>query len=173
MSSVLALDCSSYVGWAFFSSAGAKPKCKTWVKQGLWNSDDYAPYFLEFEKWLEDMLTVFSPDVVAFESPIVVGRGSWGDGRGNDENNIRRLIGIVSVAELVAARRNLRRFEVHNQTAKSFMGIPGRKPSDMSKKDYKDLMTIEMAKRGYECADDHQSDAAAVALVVYDMLGET
>jgi hypothetical protein len=172
MTSILSLDCSKYVGRSYFASAGAMPRCNTWVAQGLWDSDDYAPYFLAFEKWLDDSLMVFKPDVLAFESPIVVARGGWGDGRGSDENNIRRLIGIVSVAELVGARRNLRRFEVTNSTAKSFAGVPTRKPGGMSVGQYKDLMVIAMTALGYSVADSHQADSCAVARVVFDMLGE-
>ncbi len=160
MTSILSLDASKYVGWAMFSSADSKPQCRTWVAHGLWNSDDYAPYFLAFENWLLDMLAIFKPDVLAFESPIVVARR---DGRGSDENNVRRLIGIVSVAELVCARRGLRCFEVHNQTAKAFVGASSRKD--------KDAMIVAMTALGYEVGDQHQADAIAVALCVYSDLG--
>ncbi len=161
MTSLLAIDASKYVGWAFFRSADDKPKCRTWVARGLWDSDAYADYFAEFEKWLIEMLDVLQPDVFAFESPIVVPRR---DGRGSDENNVRRLIGIVSVAELVCARRGLRCFEVHNQTSKAFVGMPRGKD--------KDGMVVAMTARGFDVGDSHQADAAAVALVVYDELGE-
>lgn len=167
MTSVLALDASKYVGHAYFKSAQALPVCRTWVAHGLWDSDNYAPYFLAFEKWLIDMLTVLQPDVLAFESPIVIGRR---DGRGSDENNIRRLIGIVSVAELVAARRNLRCYEIHNQTAKSFVGVINRKPPDMTVAQYKSQMVTAMTNRNFAVADSHQADACALALVVFDML---
>lgn len=162
MTSLLSIDASKYVGWAFFRSAGDKPKCRTWVAQGLWNSDDYAPYFLAFETWLTEMLDVMQPDVFAFESPIVMPKR---DGRGSDENNVRRLIGIVSVAELVCARRNLPCYEVHNQTAKAFVGASSRKD--------KVEMMVRMTERGYDVADQHQGDACAVALVAFDQLGET
>lgn len=161
MASLLSIDASKFVGWAFFKNAADKPLCRTWVAEGLWNSDDYAPYFLAFEKWLEEQLMVFRPDIFAFESPIVVPRR---EGRGSDENNVRRLIGIVSVAELVCARRKIPCYEVHNQTAKSFVGLQRGKD--------KDGMIVAMTQRGFSVADSHQSDACAVALVVYYQLGE-
>src|SRR5258708_20647079 len=107
MTSLLAIDASKFVGWAHFASPTAMPKCRTWVAQELWNSDEYAAYFLEFEEWLNGMLSLLQPDVFAFESPIVVATGGWGDDRGSDGNNIRRLIGIVSVAELLCPPRQL------------------------------------------------------------------
>lgn len=156
MPSLLCLDASKYVGHAFFASADALPMCRTWVAKGLWNSDDYSPYFLAFETWLIEMLTVLQPDILAFESPIVVPRR---DGRGSDENNVRRLIGIVSIAELVAARRGIRCYEVHNQTSKAFVGASVRKD--------KNAMIVAMTNRGFSVADHNQADAAALGLVVY------
>lgn len=167
MTSVLTIDASKYVGWSFFASADAKPKCRTWVAEGLWNSEDYTPYFLAFEGWLEEMLTVIDPDVFAFESPIVMPKR---EGRGSDENNVRRLIGIVSIAELVCGRRKRNGgkpdcYEVHNQTAKAFVGASSRK-------DKVDMIT-RMTALGFDVADQHQADACAVALVTYDQLGES
>ena len=130
------------------------------MAEGLWNSDDYAPYFLAFETWLNGMLDVMQPDIFAFESPIVVPRR---DGRGSDENNVRRLIGIVSVAELICARRKTPCYEVHNQSAKAFVGMPRGKD--------KNGMIVAMTQKGFSVADSHQSDACAVALVVYDQIG--
>ena len=161
MTSLLAIDASKYVGWAYFRSADDKPRCRTWVATGLWDHDDYAPYFIEFEKWLEGMLTFTSAEILAFESPIVVPRR---EGRGSDENNVRRLIGIVSIAELVARRRGLGCREVHNQTAKAFAGVSSRKD--------KVGMEVAMTALGYEVADQHQADACAVARVVFSDLGE-
>lgn len=163
MTSILSLDASRYVGWSFFASPGAKPKCRTWVAPaGIWQSEEYAPYFLAFENWLIDMLAVLQPDILAFESPLILPRR---DGRGSDEGNIRRLIGIVSVAELVAARRGLPCYEVHNQTAKAFIGVSSRKD--------KDGMIVAMTERGFSVADQHQADACSVALVVFEDLGLT
>jgi predicted nuclease with RNAse H fold len=164
---LLGLDCSLYIGWALFKGPAALPYCRTWkAPQIIWRSDDYAPHFLAVEDWLTDMLVTHQPDVVAFESPVLMGRR---DGRGSDENNIRRLIGIVSVIELVVARRNrdfnlgVRCVEIHNSTAKAFMGLARGKN--------KDGMIAAATARGFSVADQHQADAAAVGLVAYDHLG--
>jgi hypothetical protein len=164
VTSLLAIDASKYVGWAYFRDPADKPLCRTWVADGLWDSDDYGPYFAAFEGWLRDMLVVHRPGVFAFESPIVASRGGWGKGRGSDENNVRRLIGIVSVAELVCARRGLRCMEVNNKSAKAFAGVSRFKD--------KDGMVVAMTALGYEVGDSHQSDACAIARVVYSQLGE-
>lgn len=172
MTSVLSLDCSMYVGHAFFRAAGAKPVCDTWVATGgAWKSDDYGDYFLKFERWLVKMIAVRKPDVLGFESPIVVPRGmSWGDKRGSDENNMRRLIGVVSVAELVARRAGLRCIEVHNSTAKHFMGVSSRRLEGESPSQYKDRMIVAVTNLGYGVADHHQADAVAVGLCTYDTI---
>jgi hypothetical protein len=67
------------------------------------------------------------------------------------------------VAELVCARRALRCFEVHNRTAKSFVGLPPEKD--------KDAIIVAKTALGYEVGDQHQADACAVARVVYSDLG--
>lgn len=168
MTSLLALDISMSCGHAYFSSPMAAPRCGTWPSEVIWNSDNYGAYYVAFEDWLLGMLNVMQPETLAFESPIV---GGWGSGRGNDQNNMRRLIGVCAVVELLAKRRRLPCYEVDNQVAKSFMGVPGRRPKDMSKGQYKNLMVAAITTRGFDVADDHQADAAAVGLVVMVDLG--
>lgn len=145
------------------------PRCGTWVGKDSWLSDAYGSYFAEFEEWLLGMLVVTKPDILAFESPILLQRQK---GRGTDEQQVRRLVGVVSVAEKVAYQRNIRCEEAHNQTSKAFMGVSGRRPEGMTKGEYKDQMLLAMVNRGYACADSHQADSCAIALVVYSMLGE-
>jgi len=146
------------------------PKCGTWTARDTWLSDEYGSYFAEFEEWLEDKMAVMQPDILAFESPLLLQRHK---GRGTDEQQVRRLVGVVSIAEKVAYQRKRRCEEVNVQVAKSFFDIPGRRPEGMSKNEYKDLMLNVMTQRGFACADNHQGDACSIALVVYDMLGET
>lgn len=162
MTSLLALDASKYVGHAFFEGPLVRPKCGTWVAHGaLWDSDDYSRYFVAFEDWLTSILAVLDPEVLAFESPLILPRRA---GRGSDQNNIRRLIGIVSIAELVAAKRGIRCMEVSNQTAKMRMVGTAWKTT-------KDDMIVAATRMGYAVADQHQADAVGVAVVCYDELG--
>lgn len=168
MASLLALDASKFVGWSLWASPVDKPHCRTWEAVSAWNTEDYGPYLFEFKTWLTGMLDLHRPEVLAFESPIVV--ASWGKGRGSDENNIRRLINVVGIAELMAYERNLVCVEVNNQTAKAYVGVSARR-SGMSDAEYKGQMINAMTKRGYRVADSHQADSCAVALVAYDDLG--
>ncbi len=167
MVSILSLDASRSCGWSYFSGPTAMPKCGTWMARDTWLSDEYGFYFTEFEEWLEGILDLMKPDIVAFESPLLLQRQK---GRGTDEQQIRRLVGVVSIAEKVAYQRKKRCEEVNVQTAKSFFEIPGRRPEGMSKGEYKDLMLLEMTNRNFPCADSHQADACSIALVIYDML---
>lgn len=168
MTSILGLDCSKFVGRAFFRSADDKaPLCKTWQAKDTWLSEDYGSYFAETEEHVVDLLMTFNPEVVAFESPLLLARI---ENRGTDEQNIRRLVGVVSIIEKVCHQRGVKCMEVNVSTAKSFMGVPTRKPKDMSWGDYKSLMIIAVTEFGYEVADSHQADAIAVALCVYSDL---
>lgn len=167
MASLLALDASKFVGWSLWKSPADKPHCRTWEAVSRWDTEDYGPYLFEFKTWLNGMLDLHKPEVLAFEAPIVA---SFGKGRGSDENNMRRLISVVGIAELIAFERDLVCVEVHNQTAKAYIGVSARR-GNMTIAEYKDLMVIAMTRRGYRVADSHQADACAVALVAYDDLG--
>lgn len=169
MTSILGLDCSKSVGRSYFASPDAKPLCATWKARDSWSSAEYGGYFSEFEEWLLGEISVFKPDVLAFESPILV---AGVPGRGTDEQQVRRLVGVVSVAEKVAYNLKLRCYEIHNQTAKAFSGVPGRRPPGMSVADYKNLMVVAMTRLGYSVADSHQADSCAISRVVYSDLGE-
>ena len=123
--------------------------------------EDYGKRFAAFHDWLCDMLTTFEPEVLAFEGPVLPrGGGSFQ----TTEHTLRTLIGLVSVAELVANLRGIRCFEVNVSSAKLALTGNGR----AEKRD----MVIAATERGWAVADDHQSDACAVALVVWDQLGE-
>lgn len=132
-------------------------------------SDDYGPYFDEAEKFVVDEITVFNPDIVVFEAPLLLPRR---DGRGTDEQQVRRLVGVVSIIEKVAHQMKRECREVNVQDTKAIADIPSRKPKEMSYSQYKDLMTVAMTALGYECADSHQADACACGRVVYSDLGE-
>ena len=163
MPSLLSLDCSTSVGWSFWTSADAMPRCGTWKAPKSWSIEDYGKRFQHFHDWLCDMLTTMQPEMLAFEGPVIP-RAGMRDLK-TSEHIMRTLIGLVSVAELVANLRGIRCFEVHVSTAKSVLTGNGRAD--------KTDMIAEAVKRGWPVGDDHQADACAVALVVYDMLGES
>lgn len=154
MRGLLALDCSTHVGWAYFSASGAAPRCGTWRAPPAWAIEDYGGRFKAFHDWLADMLTTMQPEGLAFESPLLP-RGSMN--MQTTEHTLRTLIGLVSVAELIAKLRDLRCFEVNVATAKKELAGSGR----AEKRD----MLIAATNRGFPCADDHQADACAVGLV--------
>ncbi len=97
MTSVLGIDASKAVGSAYFASSTAMPKCATWHGSDSWLSDSYGRFFVEFEDWLIDAIRVLKPDVVVFESPLLIQRPD----RGTDEQQVRRLVGIAAIIEKV------------------------------------------------------------------------
>lgn len=162
MPSVLALDCSSHVGWSFFASADSTPKCGTWHMPKSWNVQAYGKRFVALHHWLADMITRFEPDILCWESPILP-RAGMRDLKVT-EDTLRTLVGLVSICELVAELRQLRTFEVHVATAKK--RLTGDARAD------KKAMVLAATRLGFPVSDDHQSDSCAVALVVYDALEE-
>lgn len=159
MPRLLAIDCSSHVGFAFFASPTATPKLGTFKLPKSWAQENYGPRFKAFHDWLCDVVTTFEPEVLAFEGPFLP-RGS--SSFSSTEHTLRTLIGLASIAELIANLRNLRCFEVNVSTAKKRLTGDGRAQ--------KNDMIIAATALGYEVANDHEADAIAVALTVFDML---
>jgi Holliday junction resolvasome RuvABC endonuclease subunit len=137
------------------------PKLGTFTLPKSWAPENYGPRFKAFHDFLCDAVTTFEPDVLAFEGPFLP-RGT--SAFSSTEHTLRTLIGLATIAELVANLRGLRCFEVNVSTAKLFFTGNGR----AEKKE----MLAEAWRRGWQCADDHQSDACAVACVVYGHLEE-
>lgn len=159
MPSLLALDCSTFVGFAFFSAPDARPKCGTWKAPKAWVIEDYGRRFAAFHDFLADTLTTMQPDALAFESPILP-RGTMS--MQTTEHTLRTLIGLVSIAELIARLREVRCLEVNVATAKKALTGNGRAE--------KSDMVAAATNRGWAVADDHQADACAVALVAMETL---
>lgn len=153
---LLALDTSTFVGWALFPADGAAPTCGTWRAPAAWSADDYGGRFKSFHDWLCDMLTTLEPDMLAFESPVLP-RGSMN--LQTTEHTLRMLIGMAAIAELVAKLRAVPCVEVNVATAKKALSGNGR----AEKAD----MLAAATQRGFACKDHHQADACAVALVAY------
>lgn len=162
MPSLLSLDCSTNVGWSFWTSADAVPRCGTWKAPPSWSIEDYGKRFKAFHDWLCDMVTTMQPDMLAFEGPVIP-RAGMRDLK-TSEHIMRTLIGLVSVAELIANLRGIRCFEVHVSTAKISLAGNGRAD--------KNDMVIAAVNRGWPVANDHEADSCAVALTVYDMLSD-
>lgn len=153
---LLALDTSTYAGWALFPAGGAVPRCGTWRAPKSWAPEDYGPRFKAFHDFLCDMITVHQPDVLAFESPVLP-RGSAS--MQTTEHTLRLLIGFAAIVELVATLRGLQCVEVNVATAKKALTGNGRAE--------KDDMVVAATRRGFPVGDHHQADACAVALVAY------
>lgn len=153
---VLALDISTSVGWALFAGEKRVPRLGTWRAPPA-QVGDYAKRCVAFETWLNDFTCLDKPDVLAFESPIFV---KWSSDLATNEHTIRTLIGLATVAEMVAWRLKVRALEVHSQTAKKRLTGNGRAKGDD--------MIVAAVKLGFVVANDHEADAIAVGLCAYD-----
>jgi Holliday junction resolvasome RuvABC endonuclease subunit len=162
MPSVLALDCSTNVGWALFDGPHAAPRFGTWRAPSAHLHDNLGRAFVALEAWLVDMVRVHQPDVIAFEAPIMPFVQRREDHHSSPDV-VRLLVGLVSIVELVATRSRLRCIEVPVPTAKKRMTGSGW----ATKRD----MVNAVVKLGHLVEDDHQADAIAVALSTYDHLG--
>ena len=161
MARVLALDCSTNVGWAVFERPAGPVRFGTWRGPKRFLQSEYGRSFVALEAWLVDQLTRYVPDVVAFEAPIMPFAGFIEQRSSLD--TVRLLVGLATVVELVTVRAGARCIEVPVPTAKKRVCGTGR----ATKRD----MINAVVKLGHLVEDDHQADAIAVGLAAYDHIG--
>lgn len=145
MRSILALDISvEGCGWA----AGAPDGDPRFGTVRLPNrGQDMGATGCAFEKWLDAMMVVEKPVVVAFEAPLLIGPRTH-------FQTARKLMGLAFLCETIATRHDARCYEENNATLKKWFAGHGRaeKP-DM----------IAVAKRyGWDVQDHNAADACAL-----------
>jgi Holliday junction resolvasome RuvABC endonuclease subunit len=158
----LGLDLGLAVGWAVFKGAEAKrPQLGTFDLPEA-PVDRPGRRYLALDEWVDNMILVCTPQLVAFEAPIVpIDKRAWH--LDTDAATVRFLIGLASIVELVAYRRNVRCIEVAVPTVKNRMtGNQWAK---------KRQVVAAAVKAGYRIADAHQADACGVALAAFDHVG--
>lgn len=155
---LLALDCSTHVGWAFFDSFGAVPDFGTWHAPRTRNRDDYAFEWTAFEDWLAHRLDKLAPDVVGFEAPIIPRVRTFQKARA-----IRLSWGFAYAVETMCKRRRLRCIEANPSTVKAVFAGHGRAK--------KDRMVGAAIRRDWLVEDHNQADALGVALAAYEHIG--
>ncbi len=163
---VLALDIATRLGFAVFEGRDdGSPRFGTYVLPKVLDKDDIGTRTLALRRWLRDQISVVRPDVVAFEAPWVPREGGTG-ATFIDGSVVRLLVSLAGEAETTAKECGVARImEVSSASAKVALAGTARLGKDRKK-----LMVIAGTRRGWRISDDHQADAGAVALVVYDSL---
>lgn len=151
---LLALDLATNTGVAFW-----RPGYKVVLKtiQLPFRGDDLGPGFLKLEDVMEMALRDNQPISVVFESPILM-MGRKDDNKPTTTiQTVRKLVGLVAVAELIATRHGSPVMEVSvSAWRKHFLGRTPRK--DTAKTD-----TIAMCRLlGLDPKDDNQADAFGI-----------
>ena len=120
---LLALDLSTHVGWAFFAHRSAPPLLGTWdaPRRAKSARDHYGSMFVDFEKWLAQMLSDHRPHVVAFEAPILPRTRVF-----QKQRAIRMSYGFAASAEKVAHLERLRCVECHPSMVKVALASHGK-----------------------------------------------
>lgn len=155
MSTVLGLDLSTRTGWAVFHE-DELPLCGTERLPKVFDPDDYGKRTVHLWHWLGGMIDRFKPTLIAMEAPFIP-RLRTNTSLVTTEQVLRLQISLACVIELVAGLHKIECTEVSAITAKKTLTGNGRAE--------KAEMVIEASRRGWRVADDHQSDACAVAMV--------
>jgi Holliday junction resolvasome RuvABC endonuclease subunit len=175
---ILGLDLSTNVGWCLWEGDGPSI-CRTERLPKAFAPEDYAARTWPLMEWLEGQLMVLKPEVIAFEAPFIPmapvndKNASLDGGKASfvtTQHTLRLQISLANTIETTAKKHGIRCFEVATSTAKKALTGFGRAPNGVKGWDWGDEMVIAATKRGWKVGDDHQADAAAVALVVFQDL---
>ena len=149
MKSILAIDCGTVSGAAGGSPAAA-PVLHTWRGSNLDGPEEFGARFDRFEEWLDDLVAIHQPDMIAFEAPLV----ARGPNLATSHATIRFLFGLAAIIEKRAHQLGIRCEEVNVQSVKLHFAGHGH-----AKK-------YEIAERcralGWQPKNEHEADAAAV-----------
>lgn len=114
---VLALDLSTYVGWAIDASEpGAPPIMGTERIPPVADGEGYGLTFFRFRHWLSMAISVHQPALVAFEAPLLAS----GVAGHSTEMTGRLLIGLAAHCEEVCFAQNREVVEGNLQSVRKF-----------------------------------------------------
>lgn len=147
---VLAIDCGTTSG-AAFDGVDGRPVAQTWrgAAHAL-DPDEFGPRYTAFRQWIEDLINVARPDLIAFEAPLVL----HGSRTMTNPNTARVLLGLAAIAEQVADAYGIRCCEVHVSTIKKFWTGTGRAE--------KSAMVARCRQLGWQVQNDNEADAMAL-----------
>jgi len=148
MSTVLALDLSTRVGWAAWAPGES---CPAWGVQSLPRTgSDVGRYLDAYRVWLAEMINQLSPGRVVMEAPILPSTTNLA--------TTRKLYGLAGVTELVARDHEVAAMEVNNaQVRRHFAGV-GRGKREAMKR----AVVNACRERGWQPDTDDEADALAV-----------
>lgn len=164
----LFLDLSTRVGWAAFKDAAdPAPKFGTERLPKAYDPDDIAARTLPLRKWLRLMIDSIGPDVLGFESPLILMAGKDELAMMTTAQTLRLQVSLAAEVETTAKECGVQHIlEIATSSAKVALAGTARLG-----KEKKRAMLVAAVNRGWNVADDHQADAGAVALVAYRSLG--
>lgn len=148
MKALLALDLATSTGFALRSANGLIQSGSQRFQKGL----AVGPFLIAYERWLAESLTVWQPEVVAFEAPWVGGV--------THQDTARKLMCLAGVTEMACLKAPSvqRHFEANNASVrKHFLG-KGRG----DRKELKRLAIDACRARGWDPENDDEADALAL-----------
>jgi hypothetical protein len=150
---LVALDISSVHTGIAYGPTGEAPR---FAVKDLIGGDagDCGGVFRQYADWLQDIVAVHSPDVIAFEAPIVGGH--------KGRNAAYLLIGLAAITELVCAWRGVECRQVDSGEArKEIIGNGHAKKPDI---------LFKLRQMGFQVFDHNAGDALVVFLFARDWL---
>lgn len=153
---ILALDVATTTGWAV-GRIGGVPSAGAYRFRGR-GATEHDDIWAEALKWLNDMISMHAPDIVALEAPIL----SPSMGGGSNPKTLMLLTGLQAVMRTTVCLRmpSLARL-IHVQSARKVFIGKGNLRGDVAKKMARDRC-IELGWLTIEDATYDKADALCV-----------
>lgn len=151
---VLALDVATKTGWAIGNTSDNRPVSSTQRIAPPGSSAGFL--FLNFAKWLTDLMKVDRPDIVFFEAPL---DPRWVKSGRTNMQTVRRLMTMAGLVEMVCEGRGI--YDVREADVPDvrhhFLGTRSMKGERAKRMTLNKCHTL-----GWEPVDDNAADALAL-----------
>ena len=107
-------------------------------------------FYLNYEIWLNDLITFHNPAMVVYEAPFISG--------GNKMRAAFRLLGMSAITDLTCQKKSVPVRSAHNATARKYFCGTGNAKREIMKRKIQEACDA----RGWKYADDNEADALAV-----------
>lgn len=153
---VLALDLATKLGFCFGTDADGV------IEHGSYKlpstGADIGKFLFAYRNWLDRALSVYLPDELVFEMPILPSTANLG--------TLRKLYSLCGFTELLCQDRHVAVREANlSDIRRHFVGVvraPNTIPRLQRRKWLKDLTVTKCSELGFRTEDDNDADALAL-----------
>lgn len=153
MARVMAVDTGTTAG-VTCETADGRPEFHTLALKVGYDPEDRGFRYQQYEERLGDLIKLYRPDTLAFESPVMPRASRGGQNIVTTEATVRLLIGFAEITDLIGKRHGVDVVEVNIMTWKAHFASNGRATKH-------DVMA-RCRQLKWDVRNEHEADSAGV-----------